>query len=668
MNEILVSFFTISYIKDHYFLLSNSIFPMSDTVIVSAAIHPAIGISRLGNSQDEFFFAPEVSHPPPREPGFYRDAKGALKREAARFRIYGYNQAGEVVRELTTSEASITWTVHVTNRKAAWYQWQIAMDIPEAAANTPPLRNATVTDRQSLVIDPGAQSISGVNASPVPCTGAFTGTSVNLGELRTDEAGRLIFLPGLGVSASPTGSTICNNNDPFGFINADGWYDDTCDGPVSATVVIGGQTLTAQSAWVLSAPPNYAPQVKAERTMYDLLFDLYVQNKWLAAPSAISFTNDVYPILQRLSGLQWVNQGFASQFGHGGRYNFEDPAFVRRLATQNFVGGYDLNAELRRQTYNSFRPAAPADGNQLPWPWLYGDAMEVPASLSPRENAAITQTQQNILLAWANGDFIEDWGDPALKPPASLEDVPLAGQPAMLDRAALEFCLADAFHPGCEMTWPMRHITMFSAPFRFNLRAAGTPQPGYGPVLTQEIALSPTGPLNQQGPGDITQWMGLPWQADTAWCRSGYDTSYDPYAPSFWPARVPNHVLIQDNYKIVLDPAQPHELRLKAFNDRTDWNAPLDGNPQPNHQMEEMVRIFGSMGVLEVRKGVTGDPAFPETMMVASFGPDVKKPAPHLLAALDAAPAAEAAPRTRPGNFHTHKEALAAPLPVHRKK
>lgn len=58
-----------------------------DTVIVRAAIHPAIGIGRVGNSPDQFFCGPEVSYPTPRHPGFYRDANGALKRQAARFRI-----------------------------------------------------------------------------------------------------------------------------------------------------------------------------------------------------------------------------------------------------------------------------------------------------------------------------------------------------------------------------------------------------------------------------------------------------------------------------------------------------------------------------------------------------------------------------------------------------
>jgi hypothetical protein len=37
--------------------------------------------------------------------------------------------------------------------------------------------------------------------------------------------------------------------------------------------------------------------------------------------------------------------------------------------------------------------------------------------------------------------------------------------------------------------------------------------------------------------------MAVPWQTDTASCRSGYDLSYDPYVPAFWPARVPNEVL-----------------------------------------------------------------------------------------------------------------------------
>jgi hypothetical protein len=98
-----------------------------DTVIVRAAIHPAIGIGRVGNSPDQFFCGPEVSYPTPRHPGFYRDANGALKRQAARFRIYGYNAAGDVVAELTTANSSVAWSAQLRNEKAAWYEFQLAM-------------------------------------------------------------------------------------------------------------------------------------------------------------------------------------------------------------------------------------------------------------------------------------------------------------------------------------------------------------------------------------------------------------------------------------------------------------------------------------------------------------------------------------------------------------
>jgi len=644
-----------------------------DSYIVRAAIHPAIGVARVGNSRDEFFIGPEVLEPAAAPLGFYRDPQGAIKRQAAQFRIYGYNAAGDVVRELTADWADIRWTVHVANRKAAWYQWQIAMDIPEAASTVLPLRNAKITDkagRETLMIDGGAQSISGKNASGVAFTGLFTGVPVYLGELRTDDEGRLQFLGGHGVSASPTGSPIFIPTDDNSFINADGWYDDTSDGPVSAEVSIEGRAIPVEPAWVVTAPPDFAPQLKAERTLYDLLYDLYVQAGWLQAPARISFTHDVYPILQRLTGLQWVNQGFATQFGFGGQNDFEDPDYIAKLIWQPAPGEYDLYQEMRRQIFNSFRSPISTDSNQLPWPWIYGDAMENPAGDSPRQNATITTTQYQVLQQWVNGDFINDWGLTA-PPPASLADVPLSEQPAMLDRAALDFCLADAFHPGCEMTWPMRHLTMYNRPFRIRHRPAGVPEPSYGPTLDQQQVLAADGPLHQQGPGDINRWMGLPWQADTAFCRSGYDTTYDPFQPTFWPARVPNQVLTERDYAIVTDPAQALEKRLEAFANRTDWNKPLHGGIA--EQMEQMVRIFGSMGLLEEREGPKDDPDFPSVMLVASYGPDVAPadtgdtamtyPMPGLKAA------AEQKEQKKPSkgvNFASAQEARKAPLPVRR--
>ena len=206
--------------------------PVVDACIVKAAIHPAIGIARVGNSEEEFFLGPEVPEPSPGEAGSYRDGEGKLKRQAARFRVFGLNAAGQAVAELNASNAEVDWTVHLANKKASWYQFQIALDIPEAPDAVPSLqRNSDVDDRASLQIDPGPRSISGRNISgPSHAfdSGTFVGKPVYLGELSTDDDGRLVVLGGRGVSASSTGAravTFANNED---------WHDDVSDGPVTA--------------------------------------------------------------------------------------------------------------------------------------------------------------------------------------------------------------------------------------------------------------------------------------------------------------------------------------------------------------------------------------------------------------------------------------------------
>src|SRR3546814_8369064 len=71
--------------------------------------------------------------------------------QSARFRIYGCNARGDIVRELTgaDSNAEIEWSVELANQKAAWYGFQLALDIPEANYAPPTtLRNPGVADRR----------------------------------------------------------------------------------------------------------------------------------------------------------------------------------------------------------------------------------------------------------------------------------------------------------------------------------------------------------------------------------------------------------------------------------------------------------------------------------------------------------------------------------------
>lgn len=571
-----------------------------DRVVVRAKIHPAIGIARVGDSVDHYVIGPEVDRPEPLPAGSYKDRHGALKRQAARFRVYGYNAAGEAVAELTPDVADVAWSVHVANAKAAWYQFQIALDIPEArspeqAASM--LRNGSVTgaDRAGLTIDGGSITIAGASQHGPQYrfgSGTFQGKKVALGELRTDEAGRLLFLGGHGVSASSDGSALTD------FANNDNWHDDVSDGPVTAEVTIDGRSIPVDPAWVITAPPNYGPDVKTVRTMYDLLFDAYVQSGWLPFPDRVSFMEHVLPIFERLSGLQWVNHGFATKYGRGGREDLLDPAYLARLSSP-----LEEHKELRGQIFHAFRDWLRDGVSPLPWPWVYGDSMSIPP-VGPRQHMMLSGTQLRLLELWAAGDFVDDL-DLDTPPPRVVEELAVSEQPAMLDRAALEFCLADAFHPGCEMTWPIRHTSMFMEPFRLRHRGIGDREPDFGRALTPDAVTVVDGPLYGQSPGSITRWMAVPWQGDTASCLSGYNMGferrYDPYLPTFWPARVPNDVLTEHDYAIVMDESLPLGERRAAFERRAYWLRWL--SPKYPAGINEMVSVFGKLGVVETRPG-----------------------------------------------------------------
>jgi hypothetical protein len=585
----------------------------ADTTIVKAAIYPPIGVARVGNSLTEFYIGPEVPDPLPEKPGFYRDATGAIKREAARFRVYGFNKAGQAVAELTAHNAEVEWSATLANTKAAWYQFQIALDIPEAATAPPSfLRNMAIADRAVLSIEPGERRIQGCDVSGAAFkfdSGTFMGKPVYLGELRTDDAGRLIVLGGFGKSAS------YNDARAITFANNEGWHDDVSDGPVTAKVKWQGKELPVDPAWVVVAPPNYGPQQKSVRTMWDLMRDLFVTAGTLKAPAKPSFQNDIRPIFERFSRLQWVNAGFAAAFGWGGSTPFSASAWMAKLADPS-----DTLKEWRLTLFNQFRQYERDAWAQSPWPWEYGDAMSIPPSPTPRQNLAISDLQLKMLKQWADGTFIADY-DPAAVPPQKIETVPVAAQPDTLTRAAMEFCLADAFHPGCEMTWPMRQATIYMAPFRVAHRPKGWIEPDYGGVLGSDNYSST---CDAQAAGGLSRWMAVPWQTDTASCRSGYQQSYDPYVPTFWPARVPNQVMTQKAYETVMNDKLPIGDRMRAFAKRTAWIRPL-GSVSYEDQINNMIEDMAQMGIVEVREGPKDNAGFPPMLEVEQL------PAPHVV-------------------------------------
>lgn len=591
--------------------------------IERVAIHPAIGIARVGNSPDEWFLGPEAPGPLPVPEGGYKDETGRIKRQAARFRLYGIDGEGNVVREITAADADIRWTVRLANTKAAWYEFHGALDLP-AARGLPPApgydappparmrrRNAAIDDGVSLVIDPGERSVGGRNANADGADpdarfdgGRFFDIEVPLGQLRTDDAGRLLVLGGHGASGPAVPGIRALSID-----NNDYWHDDISDGPVDATVAIAGRELPVTGAWIVVAPPNYAPGIQSVVTMYDLIFEVAAKLEPELAPARPSFARMIYPLFTRMVQNQWVNAGFLREFGWGAPSDFLAPAQLARLASAAPEDRF-----LREQVFARFRDPAFVRMEHDKLPPYYGDSVNFPAE-DPRQWMAVLPIQYGWLRQWAAGDFEADWPQDGLTFPRRLEDLPVAEQPGALDRAALDDCLGGPFHPGPEMTWPMRQTLLYAAPFRPRRRTE--PEPDWGPEMTSEIALAEDGPLSASGPGDLTRWLSVPWQTDVASCLSAYESALDDYLPAFWPAMAPNDVLALESYRLVVDPAASLEQRQRAFAHRVKWLRDLPGFGGSNRdRMNAFIRQWGDAGVVTRHPGPEDDAPFPETFWV----------------------------------------------------
>lgn len=568
--------------------------------ITEVRIHPAVGIARVGNSRDAFHFAPEV---PGRGPdGPFKDAEGAMAKQAARFRLYGYDRDGRVVREITSDDADIAWEIVVGNNKAAWYRVKEPLDLPNAPLVT--RRNAAVGDRAMLRVTSSVVTVTGAAARPKALEGSFDGTSIRLAEVLSDERGRLVVMPGAGRAYSLAGAPPV-----AGYADNDGWVDDTCDGPVVATVRIGGRTLQAEAAHVVCTSPNYAPAVGAALvTAYDVAMSSLVEAKRIRRPRTDVY-RDVLPILERLTDMQWVNAGFLERYGFGSDRDWTTAAMQRRLTDASAA-----NRPFREQVLELFRNPRFSRVQPHREPQIYGDRVTMPPNLvEPRQWAAITPLQHRHLREWAAGRFAADPAERQRRRATRLDDLALADRPGALDRAALDSCLGGPFHPGVELPWTIRVAATWSPRLRLAHSSRTPDTRDYGAGLTRAQALADGGPLFQVGPGDIVKWMGVPWHADSASCRYGYQR-ISPELPGFWPARIPNAVLTEADYDIVVDTDRPLDERRAAFARRQQWQRFI-ARPTQTPTLALMIDEWHKLGVIATRPGAS-DGAFPKRLKV----------------------------------------------------
>ncbi len=558
---------------------------MKQKKIASVAIYPPIGIARVGNS-DEYYIASDIPGKAAEAKGGYKDGTGRVKKQVVRFRIYGLDEKGKVIKELTAEDGAVfNWNVHVANRKAGWYQFNNALDLPGQAVPGA-FRNSTVTgeSRSQLIIDPGPRQISGINESGIPyhfTGGKFYDMEVPLGEIRTDGQGRLLVFGGDGHSAS------LNNVQATTFANNDGWHDDVSDGTVQATVTYNGETYEADPAFVVVTPPNFGQGLFAVVTMYDVVADLYLRNGWMKAPKQIQFWEHIYPILEHTVQTQWVNGGFYILFGQNSPSDFTSEKILKQLADPS-----DKSKDKRMEVFKWYRKPEGDVYEPAKIPPFYGDAFGEYVELH-NVDLPLTQTQYEWMEKWANGNFVTG------APPADVpfEELTPEQQVENLIKAPLEECLGGPFHPGIEITWPLRNMIVWEKPFRLKLLPNGeSPSDNYGPLLSPQIALGKGGPLDGSGPGSMSRWLGVPWQTDEASCLSGYTTSYYLTLPSFWAARVPNYVLSADSFKRLTDNKMNIAQRLKHFDYRQNWLR--DFSSQNMARINAMVSRWHELGII----------------------------------------------------------------------
>jgi hypothetical protein len=473
---------------------------------------------------------------------------------------------GSTVDGKTVSD--IVWTVHLANKKSnCWIldESTIPGKFSSMAAyddgKLPPLRNPKFAgsndpaDPQrltALVIDAGPRVIRGASAArinfdkssapayysngkvqPLPNYPVSypsdhfaklynpSGTVVSqLGAIETDAQGRLIVIGGEGTASGwyqDENGDSRSHGGPFPLgddVNNDGWFDDTSDGPVNATLVFsdGSQMALASTAWAVSTDPAYAPQIRNVVSIWDEVYDTWARNFSLdpalySGPPdpgnasgfntafKPSFSDDIFPIF-RSAHLQMFTTGL------------NQTAIGSHARLDNLSAASDPTKFLNVQSF--IRSPYPSD-NQF-----QTGSPRMPLALGDTGSAFLTLTQTQYF-------FLNQWFAKAY---TATPDKPLtAGE--LLDRDSLANCLGGRFSPGIDLTFIVRDPVFYDAnwkdpsigPFRANAATldyskASKDKPFLG------VGYIPERSDTRVEPGDICKFMALPWHTDYNSCAT----------------------------------------------------------------------------------------------------------------------------------------------------
>ncbi|OBP16540.1 hypothetical protein A5320_03855 [Rheinheimera sp. SA_1] len=539
---------------------------------MALCIHPSVGVARLGNSPEQFYLAPDHIGQLPFEADSYgnplgtvqtfKDAVGRVRRQGQPFRIFAEDGA-----ELTLNSAnvqSIQWTVHLANKKAAWYQYsELKGNLLYGPQNSypnrqVPFRNPNQTspqDRQKLIVDPGPRTISGARQSigfdqgnapqgyPVsypPSTVTYGTAVTTLGDLLTDDAGRLVVLGGYGHAGGDEPLTS------YGGSNT--WHDDISDGPVYCTVTFNDGSSEQLQAWVVVGSPDFAPQIVNISTLSDTMFDVGVRFYNLVPQLCLNgefnpayranYQRDIQPIIERLSRYQWVANVQAMSAFNSRQFDYADNSEANKSNRENYFSYF--RGLSKEGDPSPDQPQQVLFKDNFPMLPLNSGSNSVSNDLIMKF-LALDATQQFLLSQWAAGCFDAD---------CHAEPYPVHA----LDQGSVGNCVGLPMCPGIEVTWSMQNPNIYAAPYRISDQR--------GPNGYNSTGLTPSRDECEGGgcePGDLTKRMACPWQADFFQCtvqtvnftvpevNKNDGTPLPPtYYAYWWPPQSPWDVLTGD--------------------------------------------------------------------------------------------------------------------------
>lgn len=541
-------------------------------------IHPAIGIARVGSSE-EYYLGPETmaGMPLPGEcyatgglpvrPGTdgdtilsteLRDRSGRLKRQAARFRIYQYAfddaagaetypaGAGAEVRIGSVVDGKqvqdILWTVHLANKKAS--SWRGGDGVaPFSGGALPALRNPSfgapdsAARLKTLLIDAGPRAVSGANSAPVRFDAATTPSYAQA-------TGHIVPLPGYPVSFPLPGNTSAAPEGPGSIITTLGAISTDAGGRL---VVVGGYGKASS----FDAQGRHAPGgVLHDDVNNDHWFDDVADGP---VSAILLFTDGSTRVVE---GSAWViatDPAYAPQTANVVTlWDDLHCTWLEQLALRpavyadgRYQDGYrtdfssDVLPVLRAASLQKWTTSLPskairghdrlakisADGrgafklsNFLRHPdQTVSDASDVqmPLSLGDAGRSLLSLTRAQYF-------FVQQWEANRYTATAA----PLGAGEA-LDKTVLFNCLGGRFSPGIEMSFIVRDPQLYrqtwqrhdsGGPFRINAQPLD-----YAQAVQEQpflnVGYTPLRPAPVQ-PGDLSKFMALPWHTDYNSCAT----------------------------------------------------------------------------------------------------------------------------------------------------